>query len=110
MQVLAACGPGEEARSQSQRITFTQHFCGEVKHAYGHKQQSISVKRIFQNLRKTTARFSPSLKFCTLGGVRPIVIPMQKLSASNIPLKSAQPAGKHGQDCRLSWTLKSLML
>lgn len=73
MQVLAACGLGQVARSGSRNLqspaTFTQRFCGELKQAYTHNRQKISVDKIFEEFVQEEnvhrmGEFTPS-------GVRP---------------------------------------
>jgi hypothetical protein len=88
IQVLAACGPTEEARTRNSRITFTQRLCGELKREAQFKKSSITVDALFDNLRTNISPNTARPQLLTYGGVKPIVLNLRlgtDPSTSHIP-------------------------
>jgi hypothetical protein len=92
IQILAACGPKEVARSRAMSITFTQRFCGEVERAQKFHRGKVSIPELFQRLQETKTPGTPNPELSTLSGLAPIVIPLKKLPGPGSPRPSRVPA------------------
>lgn len=97
IQILAACGPEETARSRNMPITFTQRFCGHVRYAQSHHQDTISIAALFQELQQKKSSSTPNPQLGIVGGINPIVIPIKKppnsgpSPTSRLPIPSPRP-------------------
>jgi hypothetical protein len=92
IQILAACGPKEVARSRAASITFTQRFCGEVERAQKFHRGKVSIPELFQRFQETKNPGTPNPQLSTLSGLAPIVIPLMKLPGPGSPRPSQVPA------------------
>lgn len=74
VEVLAACGPEETARSRQSRVTFTQRLCGELQRVEQYSKTAITAELLFERLRNSSPAELSNPRLLHYGGIRPILL------------------------------------